>query len=201
MLDASSHGHVALKTKSINVEANLLSQRLEERRLIRDELRKRIAIAAIVVIALLAGFPPVYKFHSAQADRYRKAKAQDELLSARLANIQQQQQSLQPAIEDQQLVGSLKRHGNEVLGQLLLFLNHVNPRVALSSVSTAIKDGEIHINTSGVAIDYDAAAKFIAESANGPNSKGTILSTMGIDQSLGLDGVNFNFMKKIKVSP
>ena len=200
MLDASSHGRVAPKSKSINVEANLLSQRIEERTSIRSEIRKRLAIASIALLIVLIGFPPVYRFHSAETKAYKEVADRDKLLAAQLETLKKTQEQLQPILNDQNLFKSIKSHGNEVLGQLVLFLNNASPHLSLTSISTTVKDGKIEIAANAMATSYMVAADFIKESAKGPNSDGTELGTMGNNPVLGPEGVTFNLTKKIRVS-
>ena len=201
MSDVSLHGRVAPKSKSINVEANLLAERLQNRTRLREEMRKRFVTYFVGVTLVAIVLPPLHRFYEKTDAQYKVAIAGDNLLSTKLSTVQKQQDSVKPVIQDKQTLDSLHRHAQEYLGHLTLFLNNVSPEVSLSTLSVQWKDKLMDFNIQAQSVSYKEAADFVALTGKSPNATQTTLSTMNSDTTMGPDGVNFGLEQQVSVSP
>ncbi len=116
MQDASLHGRVAHKSKSINVDANLLSERLEYHARLRNSARKRILVLVIAFGLAFMVLPPLSAKELAAQRRHDFLSLQEAQMKKRLDDLKQAQASVQPLIEDEQIVAGLHRHGHEFWG-------------------------------------------------------------------------------------
>ncbi|HEY3779772.1 MAG TPA: hypothetical protein VGL56_01720 [Fimbriimonadaceae bacterium] len=201
MSDVSLHGRVAPKSKSINVEANLLAERLQNRTRLREQVRKRLVsyFVGITVVAIV--LPPLHRMYIKTAADYKAAISGDKLLTAKLNGVQKQQDSVAPVLQDKKTLDSLHNHAREYLGRLILFFNNVSPEVSLSSLTVQWKEQKMDFNIQAQAISYKAAADFVSQTGKSPEAKQTTLSTMNSDTSMGPDGVNFGLDQLVSVSP
>lgn len=200
MQDASLHGRVAHRSRSINVDANLLDERLEYHARLRTSARNRILILFIAVGLAILVLPPLAHKEADSQKRYEFLSVQETQMKKRLDDLKQVQDSVQPLIEDEQIVAGLHRHAHELLGQVTLFLNNVNPKLALLNVTAEVQGGVIQITSQAQAISYQAASDFVALAAKSPNCKETIISSMSSNPALGKDGVAFDLEQKLQVA-
>lgn len=201
MSDVSLHGRVAPKSKSINVEANLLAERLQNRTRTREQMRKRFVSYFVGVTMVAIVLPPLHRLYEKTAARYKVSIAADKLLSTQLSALQKQQDSVKPVMQDKQTLDSLHRHAHEYLGHLTLFLNNVSPEVSLSNFTVQWKDKSMEFNIQAQSVSYKEAADFVALTGKSPNATQTTLSTMNSDATMGPDGVNFALDQLVTVSP
>jgi hypothetical protein len=199
VLDASTHGRVAPKTKSINVEANLLAQRLAEVATIREAAQKRLMTLGVAAFTALVLLPPVYRSQARAGATLHKMEGQEKVIAAQIAKLQKQQEQVKPVLEDEKVLSDVKKHSKEFLGQLILFLNTANPSVSLGSIKCSVSGGEMGFVTRAEAENYRIAAEFVSLNAKGPNTKETNLSSMKRNSLLWPDGVTFELSKKVKV--
>jgi len=199
--DASLHGRVAPKSKSINVEANLLEERLEYRERVRTTAKNRVGILLIGIGLSVLAIPPLYRADKAAQAHHAFLTIQEKQMVARLDELKKVQDTAKPIIQDQQIVASLHRHAHEFLGQMTLFFDDVNPSLSLQNVNGQVQSGTIKIMSQVEATSYKAAFDFVSLTAKSPNSvEPPIISSMNSSAALGKDGVTFDFQQKIKVT-
>jgi Tfp pilus assembly protein PilN len=201
MQDASLHGRVAPKSKSINVDANLLSERLEYRERLRSTAKNRLGVLAIGLGLAFLALPPLYHLERDADKRYAFLSGQEKIMKGRLDDLKKVQDSAKPIIEDKQILDSLHRHGNEFLGQLTLFLNNVDPALCLLNLSAQVQSNTIQITSQANAVSYKAASDFVSLAAKSPNCKETVISSMVSNNSFSKDGVVFDMQQKLTVTP
>jgi hypothetical protein len=194
------HGRAAPKSKSINVEANLLEERLVRRERVRTIARNRVGLLFVACGLAFLVLPPMYRMERAAAAKHSFMSIQEKHMQSRLAELKKVQDTAKPIIEDQQIIASLHRHAHEFLGQMSLFLDHVNPSLSLVSVSSKVDSASIEVDAQVQAISYKAAFDFVSLASKTPNSKEPIISSMNSNAALGKDAVTFDFQQKIGVT-
>lgn len=200
MLDVSSYGRVAPKTKSINVNANLLSQRIAERARLHDSIRKRIALTLMIGICAILFLPPIYRAKNAAAEQLVRHQKQAATLAAQLKNIKDEQDKVGPTVQNAKLLAAIRKNRSEFLGQVLYFLNTSNPSVGLEFMKATASSGTLDISSRVTAIDYQSAANFVDANEHSPHSQGTSLNSLRANQADPTgNGVTFEFAKKVKV--
>ena len=202
MPDVSLHGRVAPKSKSINVEANLLAERMENQRRVQDFLRQRTLALLIVILGTALLIPPLKHASEAASIRYQKFSAQDKLISARFDAFKQQQDSEKPIEQDVEALTQIHRCARQFVGQTILFLNQVNPNLFLNSLSIEAKDRRLKFTAQAEASSYDAAKSFLIDlgaSSKTDKDSQTNLLQMNSDGSFWPDGINFAIEHQVTV--
>lgn len=199
MIEASTHGRAAPKTKSINVEANLLSQRLAERASIFGSAQRQLIVASIVTVLSFLVLPVIFRLQATLLGAQRNLEVENYEIADRFSALQKAQSAAMPIIERKKLETSAKANSAEFLGQLLLFMNATDANVSLGSVKATVMGGEMLISTKAEAKSYQTASDFVEAASRGPHGKGTLLSSMKANPEIWPDGVTFVLSKKVKV--
>ena len=199
MFDVSSHGRVAPKTKTINVNANLLSQRLAEREQIREWVRKRLMFIAVCVVVAFVVLPPLHRAQINAAAVSAQLKKQQAIVAKQLEALQAQQKDVKPVVDNEHLLNSVRKNSHEFLGHMLLFLDNVSPSISLSGLSATVGADGVELSTTADAVNYRAAQDFIEGCEHSPGVLGTYVKQMRNNTSVAEDGVSFDISQKVKV--
>lgn len=199
MLDANLHGRVAHKSKSINVEANLLSQRNTEREKVRAAARRHMLLLGITAVVLAAGLPPVLRYKSGAARTYALLKKQETEVNGRIVAYQKAQDSAKPELQGAQVTAGARKYDQEFLGQVTLLLNAVTPNMTLTFFRANVDTSGFSINIQADATSFDAASDFISLAGKGPNVIDTQVSSERANPAVGPNGVTISLVKKLKV--
>jgi type II secretory pathway pseudopilin PulG len=201
VLDVNSLGRAAPEIKRIDVEANLLSERIEERERLADQIQKKLIALALVLVAGAATLPPLVRLHNRAAVVAAEAQKAQADLQAKLAATQQEQQSALPILEEQKLLQDAEANTRAFLGQVTLFFNQASPQIALGSVRADVTAGELKIQAKADAEQYAAARDFTAQSNRGPGTISAVLVAQRPSDVLHENGVYFELVKRAKVKP
>jgi type II secretory pathway pseudopilin PulG len=198
VLDASSLGRVAPKTKSINVEANLLSERIAEHERVREGTAKSlIALLSVILLSAIV-LPPLFRFEAAASQKAAAADLRLQNLDREVQDLQKQQDSAKPAIADKKLSIDVRKNADVYLGQLMQFLNLTTPDMAVADLKTQIDSGRMLITVRAEAENYAAAREFVAKASKGAEQDTALISTSR-SATLSPEGVAFDLVKKITV--
>lgn len=196
MLDVSSHGRAAPRTKSINVEANLLAERLAERERIRRSNLLNLLMLGAALASAAAVLPFLHNWESRESKAQATLQAQVSVLTRQLTDLQKQQENLKPQIADGQLTSKLTEEANLFVGQTTSFLNSATPESVFDSLKVGLNAGQIELVAKADAQNYSAVKEFFANAAKG-YEKGTVLISTRRSDLLGSDGINFDISRKV----
>ena len=110
VLDVSSHGRVAPKTKTINVNANLLSQRLAEREHIREWIRKRLIFIGLCIVVAVIALPPLHRAQRKALANAAQLKKKEAAIAQQVIDLQKQQDTVKPAVASEHLLSSIGKN-------------------------------------------------------------------------------------------
>ena len=194
-------GREAPSTKRIDVEANLLQDWLVERREIRKQIQLRIV--GILGITFLGVFG-VSQFTTAKA----KLALSHKPLQQRLKNLQAQYAEVAPQeaaggtspADIQKMIDQSKSYGDAYMGQLVALLNSASPSMAFSSLKQDVLGGEVKITGQADAETNYTANEFIQRNTNPAKNMNAIMVSTSRSDVLAMDGVSFQFVKKVRVT-
>jgi hypothetical protein len=196
----SSHGRVAPKTKTINVEVNLLAQRIAERdRLFTAAVRKLMLLGVAVVVSAVL-LPTLFKLQSSAALEAKVAVSKKQALAGTLASLNSQQESAKPLIADKDLTDRLEVSSEIFRGHVTLLLNSATPDMAFQNLRAEANGTELKMTCKLDAETYPAVQAFVAAASKGPNVINAILLSQKRGQELGESSVSFDFVKRVKLS-
>lgn len=197
MQDMSSHGRVSPKTKSINVEANLLSERVAERLRIAEASRNRLLLIIAVLGFLGLVAPPLYQFQAVEAAKVKNAQVEHDKVHETLAALQKQVDEASPKVQEGELLILLRNQANEFIGQTILLMNCTTEGVAISTLEADVMSASMTLKCSADAQGFEDAQAFAANAKSGPFAKDVFLSSARLSTALGGKGVGFDLIKRV----
>lgn len=200
-MDSNTLGRASRSTKSINVEANLLAERLAERsRIAESSRRKLVVLVGATLLCIVAG-PSLVRYQSEAARTQGKAQVRADQMSKRRTELEQQVEEAQPKLKESELMGGLRGQSEGVLQQLTGLLNAVPAGVALNGVKLDVVGGAMTFQCSAEAESFEQAQAFLANVRSEPGSKDAFLSSARQSALISPTGVGFDLIKKVEWHP
>jgi len=200
VFDVNSAGRVTQpKSKTINVEANLMAQRLIERRSLIENNRRRMIMLFAVVFAGLLTLPALFAWMRTANNAAALSSQREAQLQRRLADLRQKEDTARPVIQENQLLSVVDSRANAYLGRLIQFLNCVEPDMAISTMKVEVLSGQMKITATAEAENYDAYKRFIARCQEAVGLDNVFPRSVKSSTALGPKGVVFDIEHKTKV--
>ncbi|MCB8932593.1 MAG: hypothetical protein M9921_06750 [Fimbriimonadaceae bacterium] len=200
-MDTSSLGRAQRSTKTINVEANLLSERLTERARIAESSRNRLIGLGLSLALFLLAAPPLYRYQGAATRAAHNAQAKADQSAEQRAALEKKVEEAQPKLEESELMDRLQKQSNGVVDQLVGVLNAVPAGVALSGVKVDVMGGTLTFQCTAEAESFEQAQAFLANARSAPGSKDAFLSSARQSAQIAPTGVGFDLIKKVEWAP
>jgi hypothetical protein len=192
-------GREAPSTKRIDVEANLLQEWLIERK----DTKKNIQLRLVGIVAIAcAGVWGISTLSTMKAGINKSAAG----TAQRLKAVQAQFAEVTPAAGDnsaadiQKMVETAKKNGDAFMGQTVALLNTVSEQMALSGLKVDVLGGEVKLSGAADAETYYAANEFIQHNNDPAKGMTATQVTTSRSDTLAMDGVSFQFVKKVRVA-
>lgn len=200
MFDASTAGRGPQpKTKTINVEANLMAQRLIERRQLQESTRRRMMLFLAVAFSAVFSLPALFTWMSTSVRVSGQTLDREADIRRRLLAIQQKAETARPAIQESQLLGVVRGRANTYLGRVAEFLNCVEPDMALKSMKVEVLAGNMKISAQAEAENYEAYKKFVSRCQEAVGKENVFPRSVKASSLLGDKGVVFDIEHKVQV--
>lgn len=191
MVQASSPGRAQHKSKTLDVEVNLLAERIQERERLLDALSKR-AIAGLLVLAFGAfSLPAAYRLQDRAAQKASQALEAAALVQRELAERQTILTSAKPAMQETQMLESVRGYSSNLLLQLSGFLNAATDKMALSTLKVEVIGGTMKVSGRADAESYAVARDFVAKLAKLPGTNQVTLKKWYQNPEFARNGVTF----------
>lgn len=200
-MDTTSLGRGSRSAKTINVQANLLSERLAERARVTESSRTRLIALGVGIALFSLCAPPLYRYQARAATAAGQAQAQAEQIQEQLAALQKKVEEAQPKLDESELLLRLRNQSNGLLGHLTELLNAAPAGVVLSGVKVEISGGTLGFQCSAEAEGFPQAQAFLANARSSPDSKDAFLSTARQSAQIGEQGIGFDLVKKVEWTP
>lgn len=200
MFDASTAGRGPQpKTKTINVEANLMAQRLIERRQLQESTRRRMILFIAVACSAVFSLPALFTWMSTATRVAASTMNREADLRTRLNAIREKQETARPAIQESQLLGVVRGRANTYLGRVAEFLNCVEPDMALKSLKVEVLAGSMKISAQAEAESYESYKKFVVRCQEAVGKENVFPRSVKASSLLGDRGVVFDIEHKVQV--
>jgi len=199
MVDVSSPGRALPKTKSINVEANLLAERLGERGRLLDAMsRKAFWGVGILVFALMV-LPSAYRVQDRLAKKASDRAAEANVVMREVADKQSILDSAKPVVEDSRMLADSRRFSENLLRELSVVLSSTDAEMVFSSVKVEILGGEMKLSGRADAKSYRVARDFVNRISKATGTKSASLKQWRLNDDFGPNAVGFEIERIAEV--
>lgn len=200
MFDASTAGRAQQpKSKTINVEANLMAQRLIERRTLVEANRRRVVILGSILFSSMLSLPAIFSWMNAANNAAASAAKREGQLLTRINEMKAKQDSARPVIQESQLLEVVENRSNTYLGRIAQFINCVEPDMALTAMKVEVVAGTMKITATSEAESYDVYKKFVSRCQEAVGMDNVFPRSVKASNILGSKGVVFDIEHKTKV--
>lgn len=193
----SLSGHARHEHRSVNVELNLLTERLRERKRLAEQTRKwtlallgSLALSGMVVLGLI--------------DWYRDTKADVERLKTKVNQLAEPAAALKARAEvaGRQLdvsamLGASSQNNDRFMTALVSALNSIPPTVAISRLHAEVIGGTLTVTGGADSESLRDAQELVISLKRGQGE--AVLTSARRNDYLGPGGVGFEFILKTKV--
>lgn len=187
------------KTRSLDLEANLLAERIQERQAVFAASKKALALILLLVFASVLILPYLAgKVATKRAD-YLKANKRALALAAQLQEAKAAKDAASQTLVFNNMLNETKARAETFCGRIILLLNLVPPNVALSTMKAEVLGGELQIRSVADAESLSGARSFVQQAANIPASKDSLLVSAKRNDTLADGGVGFEFIHRAQV--
>ncbi len=200
MFDASTAGRGPQpKTKTINVEANLMAQRLIERRQLHESTRRRLMLLGAITFTALFTIPALYTWMATVRRAASMTAEREAALSTRLIALRKKETTARPAIQESQLLAVVRGRANNYLGRISQYLNCVEPDLALRNLKVEVLAGNMKMTSQADAESYESYKKFIVRCQEAVGKDNVFPRSVKASNLLGDRGVVFDLEHKVQV--
>ena len=199
MVDVSSLGRAQPKTKTINVQANLLAERLGERGRLLDAMsRKAFWGVGILVFALMV-LPSAFRIQERLSAQAAKLSSEAALLQRQVSDKQALLDTAKPAVEDSKMITDTRLFAGNLLAQLSVVFNAADGEMVFSSIKVETLGGEMKLSGRADAKSYHAARDFVDRISKAQGTKSASLKQWRLNDQFGANGVSFEIERTAEV--
>lgn len=199
MVDASSPGRALPKTRSINVEANLLAERIGERERVLEALSRRAFWGVGIFVFAMLVLPTAYRIQDRLSAKAGKLESESELLQRQVANQQAILDTARPVVEDSKMIGDTRMFAQNVLRQLSVVINSADGDMVFSSLKVDILGGEMKLGARADAKSYRVARDYIGRITKASGTKSAVLKQWRLSEQFGPNSVSFELERTAEV--
>lgn len=201
MQDASSHGPARRSGKSINLEANILSEWSTATADLRHRIQVRlIALGAVVGFGLVV-VPQLNKLSTRSAARLAEARVSNAAVVAFADASASRAKAEQPLFQQAKMLSTSQANLDTLLGNLTLVIDAVSTDVTFDVVHAEVMDAELTITCKSQAETDAAGRHFVNAASQGPNVIYAVQASTMKSDVLAPDGIAFDFIKRVNVEP
>ncbi len=191
MVQANSPGRAQPRIKTIDVEANLLAERIGERERLLDALSKRALAGFLVLGFALVALPAAYKLQAKtvvkEAEAHVAATTAEKLLADKKAILT----SAQPVVQETEMLSRVRSYATNTLAGIGGILNSSSDKMVLALMKVEILGGEMKVSLRADAESYPVARDFVAKLAKLPKAKQVTLKSWRQNEEFGPNAVSF----------
>ena len=199
MVDANLTGLGSAKTRSINVEVNLLNEWSSSRAAMQVEIQRQTFILAGVCVAGLVLLPVVSTWRGNVVERTNVS------VKKRDAALQQQKKlalsvaEVTPSIDFAEMRENCNKYRNYLFHEANRFLEATPETVRFDSLKIEAMGGELSLKVVANARSAADGRRFVEAAGRGRNVSASNQTAIRQSQVMGGDGVVFDYLKKVKV--
>jgi hypothetical protein len=201
MLEASTSGHAQPKHKTINAEVNLLSEWQRERDSLSEQITRTAIVLTLAAMITFGSAPFLFRAFFGSDRRLHSAQSKHDDGSATLAELDKLKRAATPRLDQGAMRDTVAREAKQFLGHTLSVMNAAEAGMAFESVTADVISGELTINCKADAESNSVVQSFIDDAGKGAHVTSTLLRTAQKNGKLSQDGIGFEYVKKIEVTP
>lgn len=193
----SLSGHARHEHRSVNVELNLLTERLRERkRLVEQTRRWSLALVGSLVfsVLLVTGLLDWYRNTKADAARLNLKRSR---LAEPAATLKARAEVAGRQLDVSAMLSASSDNTGRFMGALLSALNSIPPTVAISKLHAEVIGGTLTVTGGADAESLRDAQELVLSLKQGQSE--VVLTSARRNDYLGAGGVGFEFILKTKV--
>lgn len=199
MVDVSSPGRALPKTRSINVEANLLAERIGERERVLEALSRRAFWGVGILVFAMLVLPTAYRIQDRLSSKADMLSAESALLQRQVANQQAILDTARPVVEDSKMIGDTRMFSQNVLRQLSVVINSADGDMVFSSLKIDVLGGEMKLGARADAKSYRVARDYIGRISKAAGTKSAVLKQWRLSEQFGQNSVSFELERTAEV--
>lgn len=201
MQDASSPGQTRRSGKSINLEANILSEWSGTTAELRQRIQVRLLALGATLVFGLVTIPQLNRLSDAATARATAAAVRNSQASRLATDSDRRAKAAQPLV--QQAARQSESHANldVLLGNMTLVVNAVPTSVAFDVLHAEVMDAELTITCKSQAESTTAGQAFVDAASKGPNVVYAVQASTMKSTVLADDGIAFDFIKRVNLEP
>jgi hypothetical protein len=198
-LSANSFGQGAHKSKSINVELNLLGAWRENRDALEAQIRRNWTILlGIVAVTLVLG--PISGFIAyGQQQKLQALASKEATLQKRKATLSEGMKGASPLLEAESVRGSNEKKLSSFLSNLAVIFESTPRSIALTNLRAEVLAGEMQIRLTAESESVEDSGKFIDNAGKGDSVLASIEVSSRRSRRLAAEGVVFEYMKRVNL--
>jgi cell division protein FtsB len=193
----SSSGLGAPKARTLDLEANLLAERLVERARTMDQSRRILLALALTGFFALLVLPTLHSQARIAARTALKAQKAAEEKRTILNQLSQEEKSAMLPRERKEMLETQNKRFGWVLTQVASLLNSIPHSMALSALRVTIVGGSLTLEGTADAEHFETARNFVETAAKTPGTTDALLVSTRRNESFAPEAVTFEFLKKV----
>jgi hypothetical protein len=201
MQEKNLHGRGQHRVKSINLEANILSEWTGSSTVLHQQIRVRVVALLASVAVAGVGLPSLRMAAISAEARAKIAAARNSVDAQAVSTLDQRSKAAEPFVQQSQRLKESRANLSALLGNVALVIDAVPTSVAFESVQVEVMDAQLTITCKSQAETSDAGQAFVAAASLGPNVAYAVQASTMKSETLGKDGVAFDFIKRVNLQP
>lgn len=199
MVDANLTGLGSAKTRSINVEVNLLNEWTSSRAAMQVEIQRQALVLAGVCVTGLILLPSVSTWHGrVSSGTNESVKMRDTALSQQ-KNLAKTVAEITPSLDFAEMRQNCNKYRNYLFTEANKFLEATPDTVRFDSLKVEAMGGELSFKVVANARSAADGRRFVEAAGRGRNVSTSNQTAMRQSPVMGADGVVFDYLKKVKV--
>lgn len=199
MVDANLTGLGSAKTRTINVEVNLLNEWTSSRAAMQVEIQRQAFVLTGVCLAGLILLPSVSTWHGrVSAGTNESVKMRDAALSQQ-KNLAKTVAEITPSLDFAEMRQNCNTYRNHLFTEAKKFLEATPETVRFDSLKIEAMGGELSFKVVANARSAADGRRFVEAAGRGRNVSATNQTAIRQSPVMGEDGIVFDYLKKVKV--
>lgn len=201
MLEATTSGLAQPKHKTINAEVNLLAEWQRERNRVNDRILRTAAVLTMLALLAVCTIPFLVSASRRASVRLEKANSELQHVHGQLDGMEAARKAAKPRIDEGTMRSTVKHEATQFVGHTVSVINAASAGMAFESITAEVIGGEMTLRCKADAESNAVVQSFLTQAGQGPNVNSTLLATAQRNGRLSKDGVGFEYVKRIGVTP
>ncbi|HLK15299.1 MAG TPA: hypothetical protein VKT78_10875 [Fimbriimonadaceae bacterium] len=197
----SSPGQARRSGKSINLEANILSEWSGATSIVRQRIRVRLVTLAAVILIGFAALPQLNDVSARAATRATAARARNAQWAKVASELERKAKAGEPMVQASKMLADSKRNLDTMLGNVRLVINSVPTSAAFDTLHVEAMSAQLTLTCKSEAESTSAGQAFVDAASKGPNVMYAVQASTMKSNVLQDDGVAFDFIKRVNLEP